>query len=474
MDPLTASVAFSLVQFCVAIIMTGIYFAAPRESCTRHWAASGLLVGIGVVVAILNVKAPNYFFLAVGNICLFAGTVSVWSGLRYFYKRQPSHWGWTLIALFSAGFLLLLASGAGFTARAHFVSACLLLMFLLLLREIQQGTRFATVKRPSFARGMAYAGLSILIISHVLRTIISLRNPAVFLPGTISGLGAMILYLIPMTGALLMYAALLLIYFERMKSELTDSLFIKQEALETQMRFMEMFSHEYRTPLAVIRTNLDILQTRDEAGQNHFAVNLAKMRRAIARLIEVTEISLVSERLDDSRFDVQRESIHLSRFLESVLEEAEVLWEAWRPELILADGPDIFVDGDRTLLKTAILNLIDNAIKYSSRNSPVHITFDFAFDITSTMENSAAVIAIRDEGHGIPEEELGSVFEKYFRGSGSANTSGSGIGLYLVQNIIRQHEGSLSLRNNADGNGATATITLPTQKTERVAHARKN
>lgn len=453
MDSLTASVALSIAQLCISAILACLYFAAPAERYMRYWAMSGLLSSVGISLLLLSAVSPYRFILAAGNIGLFSSCAVVWMGLRNFFGRDAPRRGYLLIALFSLLYLLLLLSDAGFTARAYLSSISLITVFILCLETVQSPAPARTGKKQrSFARGLASAGLLLLIGAHVVRVAILLRNPLSLQPATISHFGVVILYLVPLAGILLFFSALPLLYFERIKNALVHTLSVKHDALETQLRFVDMFSHEYRTPLAIIRTNLDILQSKDQSAGNRLESNLAKMRRAVMRLVEVAETALTPERLEDGRLDIHRETIVLPDFLAAVTEEAAEFWSERAPQVQLARMPPVIFKGDVRLLKTALLNLLDNAIKYAPKQSSVNVAL--------TTTDRVLTLTIDDNGPGIPEQELGLVFGKYFRGSRSFHAPGSGVGLYLVQRIIEQHGGSVSLANRPGG-GAAATIKLP-------------
>lgn len=234
--------------------------------------------------------------------------------------------------------------------------------------------------------------------------------------------------------------------------DLEDALATEREALESQVRFVEMISHEYRTPLAIIRANLDILEMKACNPECVFSPNLGKIKRAVARLVEVLEISLGRERLDDKRLTMNREAIPLAPFVRELANGATGLWTERRLDLDLRDGCGATVDGDRSLLKTALLNLIDNALKFSAEVDPVGVSVQ--------IEKGGAIIKVRDRGRGIPASELDRVFEKFYRGSGSADTRGAGVGLYLVRRIIEQHGGTVTLAG-CDQGGTVATVRLP-------------
>lgn len=104
------------------------------------------------------------------------------------------------------------------------------------------------------------------------------------------------------------------------------------------------------------------------------------------------------------------------------------------------------------MLKTAVLNLIDNAVKYSAVQEPVRVFLE--------KQGSLAVVSVVNRGTTVAPEELERVFDKFYRGGSSANTRGAGLGLYLVRKIIEQLGGSVTLASDA-GQSTTATIKLP-------------
>ena len=233
--------------------------------------------------------------------------------------------------------------------------------------------------------------------------------------------------------------------------QLEIALKMEREALENQVRLVEMLSHEYRTPLAIIRANLDILEMKDGAAGGMLATNFGKMKRAMSRLVEVMDVSLGRERLEQSHLKLDRTEIQLVSFLRTLMEETRELWSERRLELDLQGCPECVVLGDRSLLKTALLNLIDNAVKYSAESEPVRVSLSTTTD--------RARVQVQNHGAVIPPHDLDRVFEKFYRGSGSGNTRGAGLGLYLVRRIVEQLGGSVALASSEQG-GTLASVSL--------------
>lgn len=235
------------------------------------------------------------------------------------------------------------------------------------------------------------------------------------------------------------------------QKELEKALESERKAFESQIRFADVISHEYRTPLAIIRANLDIMEMKSDLRNCDCSnkQNLAKIKRAVARLVEVLEISHVRENLDRSK--LQLEHLELASYLHAVEQESNSLWEG--RQLIFSTSMDCTatIEADPAMLKTALFNLIDNACKYSPGGKPVLIN--------CAADSTMARISVQDSGNGIAAGELEAVFEKYFRGSNSKQTRGVGIGLYLVRRIIELHDGQINLESNKSG--TTVSVMLP-------------
>jgi signal transduction histidine kinase len=182
------------------------------------------------------------------------------------------------------------------------------------------------------------------------------------------------------------------------------------------------------------------------------STNFGKMKRAMSRLVEVMDVSLGRERLENMHLKLDRGEIELVLFLRHLMEETRELWSERQLELDLKGCGSCQVFGDQTLLKTAVLNLIDNAVKYSAESEPVRVSLSITSD--------QALVRVQNHGPVIPDHDLSRVFEKYYRGTGSGNTRGAGLGLYLVRRIIEQFGGTVTLASSGKGE-TLATVALP-------------
>ena len=130
--------------------------------------------------------------------------------------------------------------------------------------------------------------------------------------------------------------------------------------------------------------------------------------------------------------------------IESQSKESTTTWLCWR-EITKNIEPGIFVSGDIFLLQIAVNNPLENAIKYSPKEKPVHISLE--------KQDGRAVLSITDRGPGIADSEKQKVFQKFYRTGNEATkrAKGTGLGLYLTRRIIRMHDGNITIQNNPGG-----------------------
>ena len=231
---------------------------------------------------------------------------------------------------------------------------------------------------------------------------------------------------------------------------LQEALASERLIAEQQRRFLSMISHEYRTPIAIINGNLDILMLNEKTSSTIQANATDKMKRAVKRLMEVMDTSLEKCRFFDDANSAAYQSLDLFAILCDQLADAAVLW----PDRFYCSAEGIKgvrVLADQTFLNVTIFNLLDNARKYSPPNSPIRV--DCRKDGTNV-----AILVVNQANTASPfiAEDL---FKKYERGSNSANTGGAGMGLWLVREIVEMYQGTITIESEPQG--IVATLRLP-------------
>lgn len=208
---------------------------------------------------------------------------------------------------------------------------------------------------------------------------------------------------------------------------------------QQQQNFMMAVTHELKTPIAVTRLNLETMQK--------YSLDPEKQKKLIrttleenARLNFLTNNILVSSQLEGGGYVFSKEELDLSDLLRDCIHDFRTRF----PDRVFIEqiAPDADVKGDPMLLQMLINNLIENAIKYSPRESPV----------TACLKKNKNDIelAISDQGPGIADEERKKIFNKFYRIGNEATrkTQGTGLGLYLCQKIIDDHNADIHVTNN--------------------------
>jgi len=223
------------------------------------------------------------------------------------------------------------------------------------------------------------------------------------------------------------------------------------EEVEHLHHFISMISHEYRTPLAIIRGNLNLIKLKNKSSDNPNTPHINKINKAIDRLVEVMEIAIEESRIIGSGTTAESVSVELAPVVTSQIESFRNMWDD-RSILYTEKLGNAEIYCDPSQLKLAIFNLLDNARKYSPSDSPI--------EVDGHIENNEAIIRIRNRSERISPYEEEAVFEKYRRGSNAVGTAGAGIGLWLVKTIINQLDGQVNMKHTASGVEATVRIPL--------------
>ncbi len=167
-------------------------------------------------------------------------------------------------------------------------------------------------------------------------------------------------------------------------------------------------------------------------------------------------------RVESRDFQINKTSVDINEMIEEVVKSLKPLAEAKKITLELKLEPLFLVDLDSTLIREVIHNLIENAIKYSPENKEILIT---SFETTG----NEVGFQVKDQGEGIPPEEVSSVWGKFVRGNSQSHKSkGTGLGLYLVKYFVELHAGRVTLQSVV-GQGTTVGFFLPLQNESEVS-----
>ena len=233
-----------------------------------------------------------------------------------------------------------------------------------------------------------------------------------------------------------------------------------EEALRARDRFLSIASHELKTPVASLQLAVDALLLSRERGildQGRIERGLERIERAVRRMS-----ALLVELLDVSRLERGSTEFHFTEFdLSGVAEEVIDRFAGVEPhERIKYDLKPTVVQADAARVEQVISNLLDNALKYSSRPHPVHVRI--------APSKRGALIEVRDHGVGLSLDRKDGLFEPFSRGDNSLSVPGMGLGLFISREIVAGHGGTISAESAGDGRGTTFRVTLPRKQSDRA------
>jgi len=229
-----------------------------------------------------------------------------------------------------------------------------------------------------------------------------------------------------------------------------------QAAFDRQKQFTSDASHEMRTPLAVMRGDIEITLRRERTVEEYQRV-LGSTLEEIVRLSRLVEDLLLLTRADIGKFELQCRPVSLSRLGRDLIDYIAPLARQQGQELLLRLPKDdeLIVNADENRLRQLLLNLIDNAIKYTDPGGVIELSL--------SAEDGQVVIRVRDNGRGISSEDLPRIFDRFFRRSkltSETSVAGSGLGLSISKWIVESHGGRIDVQSSP-GEGTEFIVTIP-------------
>lgn len=244
---------------------------------------------------------------------------------------------------------------------------------------------------------------------------------------------------------------------EKSQQELTEALSKERELNEIKSRFVSMASHEFRTPLSTILSSAQLLSrytlTEDQEKRDK---HIKRTRDAVKHLNNLLEDFLSLGKLEEGKIKTEATSFPLQEFLDEVAEEMQTIAKDGQTIVCSCDSDRELVT-DKRLLKNILINLLSNALKFSSEGAQVNLKAE-------SLSGGRVEISVRDQGIGISGEDQEHLFTSFFRGSNVLNIEGTGLGLHIVGRYVELLKGSISLESTL-GKGTQVTVEIP----ERLA-----
>jgi len=217
----------------------------------------------------------------------------------------------------------------------------------------------------------------------------------------------------------------------------------KERRLQEQKKnFLMSVTHELKSPLASIKLLLQTIQKRDLTKQQVYDF-INKSLLDIERLDDMVENMLLASKIDNRSYTFPKAQFNLSALVDSIVNRLQLNKCDLTQQLINAEiEPKIEITGDKFALTSVVTNLIENAIKYSG---PCEVV-----DVKLYSKDSKIFLEVADHGIGIADAEKPRIFDRFYRvgSEETRNTKGTGLGLYIVREVLNQHEASISVKDN--------------------------
>ena len=240
---------------------------------------------------------------------------------------------------------------------------------------------------------------------------------------------------------------------KKAEEETRKALDKERELNELKTKFVSIASHEFRTPLSTVLSSASLVAQYKEKGDlEKIDKHILRIKSSVNHLTSILNDFLSLGRLEEGKIEVIKETVLLCDFLKEIKEELKPT---------LKDGQEIqdnchfknqSIETDRRLIRNILFNLISNASKYSDSGKSIYLECN--------KKGKSVIISVRDEGIGIPENEVKHLFERFFRASNVTNIQGTGLGLNIVNRYVDLLGGKIDF-SSIEGKGSTFTITLP-------------
>ncbi|MBF0120700.1 MAG: HAMP domain-containing protein [Desulfobacterales bacterium] len=237
----------------------------------------------------------------------------------------------------------------------------------------------------------------------------------------------------------------------RLADTFNDMLSRLEHSFSTQKKFIEDLTHELKTPLSILKGEIEVVLHKGRS-QEEYVLLLNSNLEEINRITKIVEDLLILARFDSCVLNLDIKQINISILIQEITEIINILAKQKNIQFILSVDENVNIAGDKDKLSRLFLNIIDNAIKYTSEYGKLTVSIN--------KEKDFAKIVITDTGIGISEEDLPYIFDRFYRADKSRIKAGFGLGLSIAKSIAEAHGGSIEAYSKL-GQGSAFIISLP-------------
>ena len=235
--------------------------------------------------------------------------------------------------------------------------------------------------------------------------------------------------------------------------ELVESLEREKELSVLKTNFVSMVSHEFRTPLATINANSEIiLRYFDKLSRDDINKRLGKIKSEVFDMTVMLEDILIIGKSDAQKLDFNPVYLDIVSLIKDIIAEYQLSEPKSRTIIYNVSTPIIMIPADKKWIKHIVNNLLSNAIKYSGEDQQIEISIK--------KEPTGISFSFKDYGVGIAKEDIAMLFEPFYRGENVGEISGTGLGLVILQKALNLHKGKIEVDSEI-GKGSNFRVTLP-------------
>ena len=228
---------------------------------------------------------------------------------------------------------------------------------------------------------------------------------------------------------------------EQTKDELDNSLKREREVNSMKSRFISIASHEFRTPLATVLSSLSLVEKYSELKEDEKRnKHISRIKSSVRNLTEILNDFLSLNKLEEGKVMINIEHFNLYDLIDGVRQELQGIAKTSQEiELSCTNNGNSMVNLDKTLIRNILINLVSNAIKFSSEDSTININV--------VLSETTVIISVEDNGIGIPAADQKHLFERFFRSSNAGEIKGTGLGLSIVAHYVNLLKGSIKFES---------------------------
>jgi PAS domain S-box-containing protein len=227
----------------------------------------------------------------------------------------------------------------------------------------------------------------------------------------------------------------------------------ERELNELKTKFVSIASHEFRTPLSTILSSASLINQYKNKGElDKVEKHVLRIKSSVNHLTGILNDFLSLGKLEEGVLDLQLTTVNMEEFFGEIVEEIKASLKEGQSVEVQCSKEITGLQTDPRILRNILFNLISNASKYSDPDKKIRLTCE--------AEKETVVFLVKDEGIGIPKEDVKHIFERFFRASNVTNIQGTGLGLNIVRRYVELLSGTISFSSEY-GKGSTFKVTIP-------------